>query len=58
MISTPLYQRVEFTFPAPGELAGLNPFGVQVETSHPQVQTLKERTDAEPAGAGDALQRA
>lgn len=26
MITSSLYQRVEFTFPAPGDLAGLNPF--------------------------------
>ena len=26
MISSSLYQRIEFTFPAPADLAGLNPF--------------------------------
>ncbi|TFH42294.1 MAG: hypothetical protein E4H01_13695 [Lysobacterales bacterium] len=26
MISSSLYQRVEFTFPAPGDLTGFNPF--------------------------------
>jgi hypothetical protein len=52
MISHSLYQRVEFTFPAPGDLAGLNPFDTR-DIRLRGVMTAPDGTHREVYGFAD-----